>query len=86
MCIRDRYRTSKDESLNTEELAQRNRSAGAASGQRQNTVVETIVRNHPKIGRNDKVVVKNVVTGETKTLKFKQAEPLINRGEWVISN
>lgn len=80
------YRTSKDESLNTEELAQRNRSAGAASGQRQNTVVETIVRNHPKIGRNDKVVVKNVVTGETKTLKFKQAEPLINRGEWVISN
>jgi preprotein translocase subunit SecA len=32
------------------------------------------------------VVVKNVVTGETKTLKFKQAEPLINRGEWVISN
>ena len=80
------YRTSKDESLNTEELAQRNRSAGASSGQRQNTVVETIVRDQPKIGRNDKVVVKNVVTGETKTLKFKQAEPLINKGEWVISN
>lgn len=80
------YRTSKDESLNTEELAQRNRSAGASAGQRQNTVVETIVRDQPKIGRNDKVVVKNVVTGETKTLKFKQAEPLINKGEWVISN
>ena len=80
------YRTSKDDSLNTEELAQRNRSAGASAGQRQNTVVETIVRNQPKIGRNDKVVVKNVVTGETKTLKFKQAEPLINKGEWVISN
>ena len=80
------YRTSKDESLNTEELAQRNRSASASAGQRQNTVVETIVRDQPKIGRNDKVVVKNVVTGETKTLKFKQAEPLINKGEWVISN
>ena len=80
------YRTSKDESLNTEELAQRNRSAGASAGQQQNTVVETIVRDQPKIGRNDKVVVKNVVTGETKTLKFKQAEPLINKGEWVISN
>ena len=80
------YRTSKDESLNTEELAQRNRSAGASAGQQQNTVVETIVRDQPKIGRNDKVVVKNVLTGETKTLKFKQAEPLIKKNEWVISN
>ena len=80
------YRTSKDESLNTEELAQRNRSAGESAGQQQNTVVETIVRDQPKIGRNDKVLVKNVLTGETKTLKFKQAEPLIKKGEWVISN
>ena len=49
-------------------------------------MVETIIRERPKIGRNEKVVIRNVTTGETKTVKFKQAEPLINRGEWVINN
>ena len=39
----------------------------------------------PKIGRNERVEIKNINTGETKTIKFKQAEPLINKGEWVIS-
>ena len=78
------YRTSKDEVLNTDEMAQRNRNIGAgASGQR--NVGETIVRDRPKIGRNEKVVIRNVSSGETKTVKFKQAEPLINKGEWVIN-
>ena len=40
----------------------------------------------PKIGRNEKVVIKNISTGETRTVKFKQAEPLIKKGEWVLSN
>ncbi len=78
------YRTSKDEVLNTDEMAQRNRNIGTgASGQR--NVVETIVRERPKIGRNEKVVIRNVSSGETKTVKFKQAEPLIKKGEWVIN-
>jgi preprotein translocase subunit SecA len=80
------YRTSKDEVLNTDEMAQQNRNVGAGAGGGQRNVVETIVRERPKIGRNEKVVIRNVSTGETKTVKFKQAEPLINKGEWVINN
>ena len=49
-------------------------------------VIETIIRDQPKIGRNDKVFIKNVKTGESKEMKFKQAEPLILKGEWVIFN
>jgi preprotein translocase subunit SecA len=80
------YKTSKDEVYNTDELAQRNRSAGAAASGTQRASVETIVREMPKIGRNERVIIKNISTGETKTVKFKQAEPLIKEGEWVISN
>ena len=47
-------------------------------------MVETIVRERPKIGRNDRVTIKNVMSGENKTLKYKQAEPLISKGDWVL--
>ena len=47
-------------------------------------VVETIVRTERKIGRNEKVTIKNVMNGENKELKYKQAIPLIQKGEWVI--
>ena len=80
------YKTSKDEVYNTEELAQRNRDIGASASRKNPTIVETIVREMPKIGRNEKVVIKNISTGETRTVKFKQAEPLIKKGEWVLSN
>ena len=80
------YKTSKDEVYNTDELAQRNRSAGAGVSETQRATVETIVRDMPKIGRNERVIIKNISTGETKTIKFKQAEPLIKKGEWIISN
>ncbi|HAB28838.1 MAG TPA: hypothetical protein DCE27_14965, partial [Xanthomarina gelatinilytica] len=59
-----------------------NRAAG--NTQRQPEVVETIVRDKPKIGRNDKVTIKHVMSGENKTLKYKQAEPLISSGDWVM--
>ncbi len=42
------------------------------------------VRETPKIGRNDKVKVLNVRSGETKEMKFKQAEPLIAKGLWEL--
>mgnify|MGYP006271041127 FL=1 len=80
------YKTSKDEVYNTDELAQRNRDIGASASRKNPAIVETIVREMPKIGRNEKVVIKNISTGETKTVKFKQAEPLIKKGEWVLSN
>ena len=45
-----------------------------------------IKRESRKIGRNEKVTIKNVATGETKSVKFKQAEPLLKQGSWVISS
>ncbi|HAS19832.1 MAG TPA: preprotein translocase subunit SecA [Flavobacteriaceae bacterium] len=77
---------SKDEVLNTEELAQRNRAVGAGASQTPRQVIETIIREQPKIGRNEKITIKNVSTGETKTVKYKQAELLIKQGSWVISS
>jgi len=73
----------KDEIQNLDERASISRAAGQTQRQQQQ-VTETIVREQPKIGRNDKVTIKNVMSGENKTLKYKQAIPLINNGEWVL--
>ncbi|MFK7748034.1 MAG: hypothetical protein AB8B65_06575, partial [Kordia sp.] len=54
------------------------------SQQQRPPVTETIVRDKPKINRNDRVTIKNVMTGENKTVKYKQAEPLISKGQWVL--
>ncbi len=43
-----------------------------------------IVNTDKIIGRNDKVTIKHVQTGETKTVKFKQAEPLLRSGSWKL--
>ena len=83
---RQKLNISKDEVLNTEEMAQRTREVGAGASQQQQQPIETIIREQPKIGRNERVTIKNVTTGETKTVKFKQAEPLIKQGSWVISS
>ncbi|MDB4715750.1 preprotein translocase subunit SecA, partial [Flavobacteriaceae bacterium] len=80
----EKIKTSKDDVLNTEEMAVKNRAIGGNAGQGRSSTVETIVRELPKIGRNDRVVIKNVQNGESKTLKFKQAEPLISTGQWVL--
>ena len=74
---------SKDEIPNMDELNSQNKAAGNNRPQQQ---VETIVRDKPKIGRNDRIVIKNISTGENKEMKYKHAEPLINKGEWVISD
>jgi preprotein translocase subunit SecA len=73
--------TSKDEIPNTEELRQRNR---AITNQQSNQQVETIIRSKPKVGRNDKVTIKNIKTAEKKEMKYKHAEKLVNSGEWMI--
>ena len=70
--------------LNSDEMAMRNRQVGASAGQRQREVVETIVRDKPKIGRNEKVDIQHIASGEVQTVKFKQAEPLLIKGEWVL--
>ncbi|MCF8715106.1 preprotein translocase subunit SecA [Joostella atrarenae] len=79
---KENLQTSKEEIPNSDELAAQNRAAGQT--QQRPQVTETIVRDRPKIGRNDKVTIKNVMSGENKTIKFKQAEPLLTKGEWVI--
>lgn len=79
------YNTKKDEVLNSDQMAERNRRVGEGASQAQRMPVETVVREQPKIGRNERVTIKNVTTGESKTIKFKQAEPLIRSGSWVIT-
>ena len=79
---KENLKTQKDEIQNLDERAAQNRAAGNTQAQQE--VVETIVRDKPKIGRNDKVTIKHVMSGENKTMKYKQAEILINKGEWVI--
>ena len=84
---KENYTESKAEVLNSDERAAQNRAAGAAASQQQQPqVTETIVRDAPKIGRNDTVTVKHVISGKTETMKFKKAEPLIQRGEYVLIN
>ncbi len=80
---REKYNTSKEEVLNSDELANRNRQVGSNVSSNQ-SVVETVVRETRKIGRNERVKIKNIQSGETKELKFKQAEPLLQTGNWNI--
>ena len=79
---KDNLKTEKEDIPNMDERAAQSRAAG--NTQRQPEVVETIVRDRPKIGRNDRVTIKHVINGENKTLKYKQAEPLIAKGDWVL--
>jgi preprotein translocase subunit SecA len=46
--------------------------------------VETVTRAEPKIGRNERVKIKNIGSGQEKELKYKQAIPLIESGKWVL--
>ena len=81
---REKTQTSKENIPNLDERSAQSRSAGNTQGRQQK--IETVVREMPKIGRNDRVVIKNVISGENKTVKYKQAEPLIVKGEWVLVN
>ncbi|WP_121667480.1 preprotein translocase subunit SecA [Mesonia aquimarina] len=82
---KEQLETSKEEIPNMDERAAQSRAAGEQA-QQQPQVTETIVREQPKIGRNEKVTIKNVVSGENKTMKYKQAIPLLEKGEWILAN
>ena len=78
-------RDRKKERLNTSKADVQNSSEQAISNSRQQSEpIETVVRDQPKIGRNERVTIKNVMSGEQKEVKFKQAIPLIEKGEWVV--
>ncbi len=76
------YKETKDEISNIDSLRQQSQQAGQT--QQRPAVTETIVREAPKINRNDTVTIKHLLNGETQTIKYKKAEPLIKNGEWVI--
>ncbi|MED5269476.1 MAG: preprotein translocase subunit SecA, partial [Bacteroidota bacterium] len=79
------YRTSKDEALNTDEMAQKARQVGASASQ-SSQKVETVVHDMPKIGRNEIVEIKNTNSGEVRKLKFKKAISLLQSGDWIINS
>ncbi|NVK52660.1 MAG: preprotein translocase subunit SecA [Flavobacteriaceae bacterium] len=83
-------RQQKREALNLSKAEVQNSTEQAISNarnqQQSQQPVETIVREQPKIGRNERVTIKNVMSGEEKTVKYKQAIPLIEKGEWVLYN
>ncbi|NHM06287.1 preprotein translocase subunit SecA [Flavobacterium sp. CYK-4] len=81
--VKENYKTSKDEIPNSETSAQQNREAGQTQ---QRQVTETIVREMPKINRNDNVTIRHIMSGKSETMKYKKAENLLNSGEWVIVN
>ena len=75
---KDNYTESKDEIVSSE-------SANKEAGQtQQRQVTETIVRDQPKINRNDTVTIQNVANGQTQEMKYKKAESLIANGTWVL--
>jgi preprotein translocase subunit SecA len=73
------YTETRDEITNSESA---NREAGQT--QQRPQVTETIVRETPKINRNDTVTIKQVISGKTETMKFKKAESLLASGEWIL--
>ncbi len=80
---REKIETTKEEIPNLDERSAQSRAAGQTQSRPQ--VTETIVRDQPKINRNDRVTIKNVMSGENKTLKYKQAIPLLEKGDWVLT-
>lgn len=78
---KENYTESRDEIESSE---QANREASQA--QQRPQVTETIIRETPKINRNDTVIVKHVMSGKTESMKFKKAEGLLTTGEWVLVN
>ena len=80
-------RDQRKERLNTSKADVQNSTEQAISNSRQQSEpVETVVREQPKVGRNERVTIKNVMSGEQKEVKYKQAIPLIEKGEWVLLN
>lgn len=77
---KEKLQLTKDEIPNSENM---NREAGETQ---QRQVTETIVREMPKINRNDTVTLQQIATGKTESMKYKKAEALLATGEWVIVN
>jgi preprotein translocase subunit SecA len=82
---RQQYIESKEEVLNTEEQLERAARTGEQQAQQAPQVTETIIRDAPKINRNDNVTIQHIMSGKVETMKYKKAETLLNTGEWVLT-
>jgi preprotein translocase subunit SecA len=80
---KEKYTESKDEIVSSENGIS-NRVGNEAGQTQQRQVTETIVRDQPKINRNDTVTIQNVANGQTQEMKYKKAESLIASGAWVL--
>lgn len=52
----------------------------------QNKTTESRIQSRKKIGRNEVVKIVNIQTGETKSLKFKQAETFLLANTWILND
>jgi preprotein translocase subunit SecA len=77
-------RQQKRTRLNTSKATVQNTTEQAIQNSKEQEPIETVVREQPKIGRNERVTIKNVMSGEEKVVKFKQAIPLLEKGTWVL--
>ncbi|WP_103327135.1 preprotein translocase subunit SecA [Bacteroidetes bacterium endosymbiont of Geopemphigus sp.] len=52
----------------------------------QNLILESVMPRQAgkKTGRNDRIHIRHMATGEVRHMKFKQAEALIEKGEWIL--
>ena len=81
----ERKKTKQKLNLSKADVQNTTEQAISNSRQQPTEPVETIVREQPKIGRNERVTIKNIMSGQEKVVKFKQAIPLMERGEWVLT-
>jgi preprotein translocase subunit SecA len=82
----DQVQQAREQKREKVQLSKAEFNHGAAHNTQEQTVTETIVRTERKIGRNERVTITNVTTGDKKEVKYKQAIPLIDKGEWVLVN
>jgi len=52
----------------------------------QNEVKREPIITEKKVGRNEKVKIKNLTSGEIKEMKYKHAEKYLTNSEWIISD
>ncbi|MGB2128986.1 MAG: preprotein translocase subunit SecA [Flavicella sp.] len=78
-------KAQKREKLNlSKEEVQNSSQASRAQQNQEHQPQETVVREERKIGRNERVTIKNVMNGENKEVKYKQAIPMLDKGDWVL--
>lgn len=67
-------------------ILERNYHDQSLDSSNQDLVLESITPRQAgkKTGRNDRIHIRHIATGEVRDMKFKQAEALIQKGEWSL--